>query len=232
MHALITGGSKGIGRATAERFAAAGFDLWICARGESELLELGTAITAKYPVEVHTSVTDVADADALRQLGAAVSAHWNYLDVLVNNAGLFRMGRMLDEDESNLIDMMNVNVLAPYRLVRAVLPLLRTSEQATVINVGSVAGKQPFLDSGSYSITKYALLGFTHNLREELKSEGIRVSAVLPGATYTASWDGVEVDPERIMRPEAIANAIYSCHTVGPSATVEELLVRPNLGDL
>jgi short-subunit dehydrogenase len=105
-------------------------------------------------------------------------------------------------------------------------------KQGHIFNMCSIASLQAYANGGAYSISKFALLGFSKNLREEMKPHGIKVTAVLPGATMTASWAGSNIDPNRIMEVNDIAEMVYTSSKLSPMAVVEDIILRPQLGDL
>ncbi len=228
---LITGGSKGIGRAIAERFAEAGFNIALVARNQETLEQAQLELKTAYPdIEVLALSADLGKADEAIKVAQTVSAHWPQLDVLVNNAGLFLQDNLLTEPAENLEKMMQVNLFGPYHLTRALRPYL--PKQGHIFNICSIASKQSFPGSGAYAISKHAMLGLTRALRLELLEENIKVTAVMPGATWSSSWEGADIDPKRLVQGSDIAEAIYGAWNTSPSTVVEELILRPQLGDL
>ncbi|GJM36197.1 MAG: oxidoreductase [Saprospiraceae bacterium] len=228
---LITGGSKGIGRAIAERFAQAGFNIALVARNLEGLERAQLELTTKFPqIEVLVFAADLGKADEAIKVAQTMSSHWQQVDVVVNNAGLFRQGALLTEPAENLVKMIEVNLYGPYHLTRALRPYV--SKHGHIFNICSVASKKSFIGSGSYAVSKHAILGFTRALRLELEEEAIKVTAVMPGATWTSSWDESDIDQNRIMKGSDIAEAIYGAWNTGPSTVVEEIVLRPQLGDL
>ncbi len=127
---------------------------------------------------------------------------------------------------------MEVNLYSAYHLTRALLPLMMESRQGHIFNMCSIASHNAYANGGAYSISKFALLGFSKNLREEMKPYGIKVTAVSPGATMTHSWEGAGVDPNRIMEAKDIAEMVYAASRLSPMAVVEDIVLRPQLGDL
>jgi len=234
MKAIITGSTKGIGRATAEVFAAHGFDLAICSRNTDDLKAAADALSSKYDVQVIYQKADMRDTTQVKAFGKFVLDQWESIDVLINNAGVFVPGNVSDEEEGNLEMMMETNLYSAYHLTRSILPSMISKDAGHIFNICSVASIVALPNGGSYSISKYALMGFNTVLREELKDKGIKVTAVLPGATWSNSWAAAkgEIPHERLMEAKDIAKSIWSCYDLGPSAVVEELLIRPQLGDL
>lgn len=221
---LVTGGSKGIGLAIARRFLAGGYAATVCAR---DPVALATA-RAELP-QLHGITCDVTDRE---QRNAMVTQLSGPPDVLVNNAGAYRPGQVHSEDDGALEAMLEANLLGAYHLTRQLLPGMMARGSGTIVNVCSTASITPYVNGGSYCIAKHALHGFSRTLREEMKPHGIRVVSVLPGATLTASWDGVDLPPERLMPPEDVAEMVWSACRVSARTVVEDIVMRPLLGDI
>ena len=232
---VVTGGSKGIGRAVVSRFLRAGFPIATCARSAADLAALTTELTAEVPgAMLHTLPADLSQQADCGRFAAFVLALDLPVEVLVNNAGAFTPGRLQDEpaDGSQLRQMLAVNLLSAYDVTLPLLPGFIARGGGHIFTICSTASITAYPNGGSYGIAKHALLGFTKNLREELKISGVRVTAVLPGPTLTASWAGVDLPPERFVQAEDVAEAVFSAYGLSPHAVVEELLIRPQLGDL
>ncbi|MBU6121485.1 SDR family oxidoreductase [Hymenobacter siberiensis] len=232
---VVTGGSKGIGRAVVARFLKAGFPVATCARSATDLAALTTELHADVPGAVlHTLPADLSQQADCARFAEFVLALGLPVDVLVNNAGAFIPGRLQDEpaDGSQLRQMLAVNLLSAYDVTLPLLPGLIARGQGHIFTICSTASITAYPNGGSYGIAKHALLGFTKNLREELKTSGVRVTAVLPGPTLTASWAGVELPAERFVQADDVAEALFSAYSLSLHAVVEELLIRPQLGDL
>lgn len=233
MNVIITGATKGMGRAIAEQFAAAGYDVVACSRTENDLLEMKKDFLAKYPaVSVTVKSVNTADAGQVKDFGKWILDSHITPDVLVNNAGYFVPGTIYNEQDGTIEKMMAVNVYSAYHLSRTLLPVMMERKQGHIFNICSIAAFQPLPNVGSYGISKFALLGLTKHLREEMKSFGIKVTAVLPGATYTGSWDGSGINPQRIMEANDVAKMVFAASQLSPMAVVEDIILRPQLGDL
>jgi len=230
---IITGATKGIGRATAETFADEGFDLALCARTLSDLETFKAELLSKHPdMEVLIQAVDMSEKKEVLAFAEFIKSHWQEMSILVNNAGLFLPGEIHKEEEGVLEQMMAVNLYSAYHFTRAMLPLLLEKQAGHIFNMCSIASLFAYPNGGSYSISKFALLGFSRVLREELKDKGIKVTAILPGATWTDSWAGVDLPESRLMQAKDIALAVLSASKMSPSAVVEEIVLRPQLGDL
>jgi short-subunit dehydrogenase len=229
----ITGGSKGIGKAILETFVAEGFHVITCARSVQSLAQLKREIDEKYGSgRIVYLEADVSEQSGCQLFCDFVKENAPSLDVLVNNAGLFLPGQIQNEPEGTLEHLMKTNLYSAYHVTRGLLPLFVQQQKGHIFSICSTASIMPYLNGGSYCISKHALLGFNKVLREEMKAHGVKVTSVLPGATLTDSWEGVDVPAERFMKPEDVAQAIWACWKLSPQTVIEELLIRPQLGDI
>ena len=232
MNVLITGASRGIGRAVAEIFAANGHDLFLSSRNEVALYKAMEELQTNHPsVSIKAKAFDLSDKQEAKDLG-----NWclKYAvpDILVNNAGLFEPGSVYNEPEGTLESQLAINVSGAYHLTRALLPKMMTRKSGHIFNLCSIASLHAYKNGGAYSISKFAIYGFSKNLREEMKPYNIKVTAVLPGAAHTDSWAGFDNSTKRIMEAEDIAKMIYASTQLSEAACVEEIVMRPQLGDL
>jgi short-subunit dehydrogenase len=232
MKIIITGATKGIGRAIAEKFASEGFDLAVCARTEADLASFKKEIQEKYKVEVLTRATDMSSKTDVQAFAEFVKKHWGEVDVLVNNAGIFIPGEISKEEDDLLEQQIETNLYSAYHFTRAMLPVMLKKGSGHIFNMCSIASFMAYPNGGSYSISKFAMLGFSKVLREEMKTKGIKVTAIMPGATWSDSWAGADFPASRLMEANDIAIAVWSAWQMSPSAVVEEIVVRPQLGDL
>ena len=233
MNAVITGASRGIGRATAEIFAVHGFDLLLCSANENRLLETIEYFKTKYPnVSVDGRAEDLSKKENATMFGQWVINQAESIDVLINNAGSFVQGNVMDEKEGTLEHMIGVNLYSAYYTTRTILPKMIANRSGHIFNICSIASLMAYPNGGSYSVSKFALLGFSKNLRHELKTYGIKVTSVIPGAVYTDSWKGSGVSKDRIMEAEDVAKSIFHATQLSPQAVIEDIILRPQLGDL
>jgi short-subunit dehydrogenase len=239
MNVIITGASKGIGKAIAMRFAKGGFDVGICARNEIELLEAKADISqCNNAIKVYAQKCDMCDVHDVKKFAKSMLIQMNKVDILIHNAGRFLPGDITNEEDGLLETLVETNLYSAYHLTRAIVPSMMGNEidehgsRGHVFTICSVAGLQAYAHGGSYSISKFALVGFTKNLRLEMMPYHIKVTAVHPGATMSDSWLGSGVDEHRIMKAEDVAESVWSISQLSPQAVVEEILLRPMLGDL
>lgn len=235
MNIVITGASKGLGRAIAEKFGGdkQGHTLFLCARNAETLRQTAIELQARFPrAGIHFFACDMAVPAEINAFAQWIQGFDARVDVLVNNAGQFIPGSVHSEPAGALEQMIQVNLYSAYHLTRALLPGMIGARKGHIFNMCSIASLQAYANGGAYSISKFALAGFSKNLREELKPHAIKVTTVYPGAAYTDSWSGSGVDPQRIMEARDIADMIYAAAHLSPQACVEEIIVRPQLGDL
>lgn len=227
MKVFITGGSKGIGFSIAKRFHQAGAQVGICGRNAQSLEEAAAQLPG-----IQIYVSDLSQKAEAKNLGAAILKDFGALDVLVNNAGKFLPGKIHQEPDEVFEELVQLNLAGVYYLTKAVLPPMLDARKGTVVNISSIAGIKAYENGGSYGITKYALMGFSRNLREELKPHGIRVVTVMPGAVLTDAWAGVDLPESRFIDADEVAELVYLSATLSARTVVEDIVIRPQLGDI
>jgi short-subunit dehydrogenase len=233
MNAVITGASRGIGKAVAEIFALHGYNLLICSKTEHTVLQTIDELKTVYPaVSIVGNALVLSNKTEAKLLGEWVLNNADTVDVLVNNTGTFIQGNVSDEPDGALETMLGVNLFSAYHTTRAVLPKMMAQKSGHIFTICSIASLGAYPGGGAYGISKYALLGFTRNLRSELKENGIKVTAVIPGAVYTDSWKGSGVAESRIMEAEDLAKMMFAATQLSPQAVVEDIVIRPQLGDM
>lgn len=232
MNIVITGASRGLGKAFANIFAKNGHSFFLCSRNEAVLKTTIEELKNTFPqsnfsyVAIDISIKD----EAIRFANWCLS--FGTPDILINNAGSFIPGSVYNEPDMALEEMMASNLYAAYHVTRTVLPKMMERKSGHIFNMCSIASIKEYPSGGSYSISKFALLGFSKNLREELKPFNIKVTSIIPGATYTDSWKNSGVDEKRLMQENDIAQMVYAASKLSVQACVEEIIVRPQLGDL
>ncbi len=235
MNIVITGASKGLGKSIAEQFAGdkQGHNILLCARNESTLNKTFKELQSRYPrSSIKILACDLGKKEEITRFVKWIHSEVNSVDILINNAGQFVPGSVYNEPDGALEQMIEVNLYSAYHLTRMLLPGMIKRKKGHIFNMCSIAALKAYENGGAYSISKFALLGFSKNLREEMKPHFIKVTAVLPGAAYTDSWASAGVDPERIMEAGDISKMIYTAAFLSPQACVEDIIIRPVLGDL
>ena len=232
-YAVITGASQGIGRAITEKLLSKGCSIAVCARDKAKLQAVVEEWRTNYvDADIIWVAADLSTAKGADALASLVLSSFPQVDLLINNAGAFAMGKLADEPEDALEKMLNTNLYAAYRVSRKILPQMKEQGNGHIFNICSIASLKAYPNIGSYSISKYALLGLTDNLREELRPHGIKVTAICPGSTWSPSWEGSGTEPERIMEGRDIAEMIWATCSLSPQAVTETIVMRPVKGDL
>lgn len=232
-YAIVTGATRGIGKAIAEKLLSEGMTVAVCARDEQVVAALKEEWNEKFPSAVVIAMpADMSRKIEVTNFANHILAQFPKVDILVNNAGAYIPGNIADEPEGRLEMMIGVNLYSAYHLTRKILPVMKKNEAGHIFNICSIASLHAYPGGGSYSISKYALLGFSDNLRAELMGNGIKVTAVCPGATYTSSWEGSGVDAERIMEATDVADVIWNAYNLSPQANIDTIVMRPLKGDL
>lgn len=230
---LVTGASQGIGAAIALTFAReeAGCRLALVARNEKNLRAVARECL-KLGADVEIFPCDVGDEVEVKGLTRAVTKHFGPVDVLINNAGAFAMAPFAKTEVAMFDGMMAANLRSAFLVTRAFLPAMLKRKQGDIFFMSSIAGLGAYPQAAAYCAAKFGVTGLAKVLRAETKDQGIRVCCVHPGATWSPSWSKSGVKRERIMPAEDIARAILDAHRLSRRTVVEEIVLRPQLGDL
>jgi NAD(P)-dependent dehydrogenase (short-subunit alcohol dehydrogenase family) len=226
---IITGGSKGIGRALALDLLKEGATVGVISRtADQSLIDLGV----KFQLQDLAKLTEVAATvqSLIARLGG--------VDILVNSAGIGYVGNLGEMSIADFQRVIDLNLTSQWQSSVAVLPTMRSQKHGKIINVASIAAKQAFPGWGAYSASKFALLGLTQALAAEERAAGIQVMAICPGSVDTNLWDtldpqvAAQFDREAMLKPETVATAILSMLQMPPSAIITDLVLMPNAGIL
>ena len=229
---LVTGGTKGIGRAIIERFAREGFDIFTCARNEQDLASLKAHLEESHPgIKVLAIAADLSEKEEVIRFSEAVKTIGTP-DVIVNNTGVFLPGSLYNEPDGNFEFIMQTNLFSAYHLTRAFAQQMIERKSGHIFSMGSIAGLTAYPNGGSYAVSKWAMLGMTKSFREELKPHHIKVTSILAGATFTDSWASAGIPEERFMKATDVAESVWGAYNLSPQTVVEEVIIRPQLGDI
>jgi NADP-dependent 3-hydroxy acid dehydrogenase YdfG len=230
---VVTGGTKGIGKAVIERFLSGGCDIITCARSEQDLADLASDQEKRFPSSnLHYCVADLSIRAELDAFLKFIHSKTDFAEVLINNTGVFIPGQIHNETEGTLEKTMETNLYSAYHLTRGLIPGMMRERKGHIFTICSTASIMAYPNGGSYGISKFALYGMTKTLRAEMKPHNVKVTAILPGATFTDSWHGVDLPESRFIDPADIAETIWATYNLSSRAVVEEILIRPQLGDL
>jgi len=224
---VVTGASRGIGRATAELLAECGMRLLLTARSPGELEEVVQACR-RHGASAYAQACDVTCPDEVAELARRAQELFGRVEVLVNNAGVGRYAPLEGLTDPEIEAMVAVTLLGTIRVTRALLPLLRRSGSGQVVNVSSIRGLETIPGTTVYAASKFGLMGFSQALAQELRAEGIRVSVVCPGGVRT-DFGGVpaQTKPEQWLSARDVAQTILACLTTPPGVELSMVVVMP-----
>ena len=233
MKAVITGSTKGIGLAIVRALLKEGWDVAVTSRNENDLNKLKEEASISWPerqVLIHR--VDFSKKEETIAYGKTIMKDWKEIDLLVNNVGIYFPGAVHKEDDGALENMIETNLYSAYHLTRELITGMMQRKKGTIINMCSIASFMAYPNGGSYTISKFAMYGFSKVLREEMKPYGIKVTSVLPGSTWSNSWAGADLPDSRLMKPEDVAEAVIAITKMSDASVVEDIVIRPQLGDL
>lgn len=227
--AVVTGGSRGIGAAIARRLSADGIYIILVGRDQGRLNQIKDEITT-IGGKADAIPCDLLDSDAVASLGNQIREKYGRCDLLINCAGIGRMGKPLHETAISDFDAMTgTNLRGPFLMIRALAPLMIAQGAGHIVNISSLSGKNPLPNGAAYAASKWALHGLTYSVAEELREHGIRVSIVAPGSVATEfnSGGGSGKNPDKKLRAEDIAHVVAMLASQSTQSFVSEVLVRP-----
>ncbi len=224
--ALVTGGSRGIGRAIAQRLAALGAAVAICGRDRAALAESARAIE-KLGTHSFSQVSDVTNAAQVAELVSKTEATLGPITILVNNAGMGLFGPAHEKTEADWDRVLDTNLKSIFLVSRAVIPSMIRRGMGDIINISSLAGRNTFAGGGIYCASKWGLMGLSGCMAEELREYGIRVSVICPGSVATEFSGRAPKNASKALRAEDVAHAVEAIVTQGPVSFLSEIHVRP-----
>jgi 3-oxoacyl-[acyl-carrier protein] reductase len=211
--ALITGAGKGIGKATAIALAKEGVNLGLVARSSADLESLQSFLTSSYGIKVYIATADVSNKTEVDQAVSTLTERLGSIDILINNAGTAQFGTVVDMEPEQWERIIQVNLMGTYYVTRAVLPTMLQQSSGSIINIASTAGERGFATGSAYCASKFAVMGLTESLLQEVRKSNIRVTALTPSTVNTelAINAGLKVgDEDRMMQPEDVAELVLA----------------------
>jgi len=211
--AIITGAGKGIGKATAIALAKEGVNLGLIARTGKDLEVLQAALVQEYGINVHTATADVGNIEEVNAAVAALQQQLGSIDILINNAGTAQFGTVVDMEPQQWEQIIQTNLMGTYYVSRAVLPAMIEQNSGSIINIASTAGERGFATGSAYCASKFAVMGLTESLLQEVRKFNIRVTALTPSTVNTelAVNAGLKIgDEDRMMQSEDVAELIVT----------------------
>ena len=224
--ALVTGGSRGIGRAIALRLASMGASVAICGR-DAKALQATAGELQKRTARVFSHIADVTHTSDIAALVEKTEASLGPIAILVNNAGIGLFGPAHDKSEADWDKVLDTNLKSVFLVSRAVVPFMIRRGTGDIVNISSLAGRNVFAGGGLYCASKWGVQGLSGCMAEELREHGIRVSVVCPGSVATEFSGRGPKDPSKALTPDDVAHAVAMIVTQGPQSFLSEIHLRP-----
>lgn len=222
--AIITGAGKGIGKAIAIALAKEGVDLGLIARTSSDLESLQTFLKDTYSIQVHTVTADISNKTEVEAAVSKLIEQLGVIDILINNAGIAQFGTLADMDPLQWERIIQVNLMGTYYVTHSVLPFMLKQDGGDIINIASTAGERGFATGSAYCASKFAILGLTESLLQEVRKSNIRVVALTPSTVNTelAVNNGLKIgDEDRMMQPEDVAELAVAALKLPPRVFIK-----------
>ncbi|UKS24346.1 3-ketoacyl-ACP reductase [Paenibacillus sp. HWE-109] len=211
--ALLTGAGKGIGKAAAIALAKEGVHLGLLSRSQSDLEALKQHLTTTYGVNVYIATADISNKDEADRAIEGLIQDLGSVDILLNNAGVAQFGTLVEMDPEQWERIIQTNLMGTYYVTRAVLPAMLEQRSGSIVNIASTAGERGFATGSAYCASKFAILGLTEALMQEVRKSNIRVTALTPSTVNTdlAVNTGLPIgDEDRMMQPEDVAELLMA----------------------
>ena len=224
--ALITGSSRGIGKAIAAKFASLGVAVGLCGRDE-RILQLTAKELRDSGAKVYAQVADVTQSQQVNSLVETTETQLGPIHILINNAGMGLFGAVHEKSEQDWDLVMNTNLKSAFLVSKAVAPGMIARKSGDIINISSLAGKNTFAGGGLYCASKWGLMGLTGCMAEDLRAYGIRVSAVCPGSVATEFSGRGPKDASKVLTAADVAHAVATIALQGPQSFISEVHLRP-----
>ena len=226
MNFIITGASRGLGAEFAKFASKFGGIVGIIATNQEKLKEVAAQLEG---CSVITYACDFTEPDSVDALIGELKSDFPKVDVLINNVGCFEMGNLEDTQMVDVEKMLDINFKSAFSITQEFLPQFKKQKEGLIVNIGSIVTEAPKKDfAAAYTISKFALQGYTKLLCDELKDEGVKVTEIIPGSINTSSWEGIEVPKEEFVQPADIVSAVEMVLNSSKGANFEQIIVRPS----
>lgn len=226
--AVVTGGNRGIGAAIARKLASLGASVVICGRNQAELDNTARSISAASGARCEAVVCDITNLESVLKLGETVRSRFGRIDILVNNAGVGAFSGPLHSLSPDQWDsVMNTNLRGVYYTTRAFAPMMIERQSGDIVNISSIASKNPLPNGAVYAASKWGLNGLTYSVAEELRQYNIRVTVVCPGSVNTDLSPHQGKNKDRMLKPEDVAHVVEMIVTQAPQSFASEVVLRP-----
>lgn len=227
MNAIITGASRGLGLAIARMLASSGFDLFLLAKNEERLQKVKSEIESEFKTKVTTFASDFSSGAQTNILVKNLKALVPKVDIIVNNVGAFEIGDMDEVSHDQVQKLFNINFSTTFKITQAYLSEFKNSKAGFIFNIGSIVSESPRKDLAAYTISKFALNGYTKMICDDLKDYGVKVTEIVPGSINTSSWDGIDAPKEEFIQTKDIVDTIKMIINSSKGVNFEQIIIKP-----
>lgn len=227
MKAIVTGASRGLGLAIARMLASSGFDLFLLAKNEERLQKVKSEIESEFKTKVTTFASDFSSGAQTNILVKNLKALLPKVDIIVNNVGAFEIGDMDEVSHDQVQKLFNINFSTTFKITQAYLSEFKNSKAGFIFNIGSIVSEFPRKDIAAYTISKFALNGYTKMICDDLKDYGVKVTEIVPGSINTSSWDGIDAPKEEFIQTKDIVDTIKMIINSSKGVNFEQIIIKP-----
>jgi short-subunit dehydrogenase len=227
MNAIVTGASRGLGLDISKMLASCGFDLFLIAKNQDKLDLVKSQIEKEFDVKVITLSCDFSNGFQTNKLVENLKSNVAQVDVLVNNVGAFEMGELGDTSNDQVERLLKINFEASFKITQAYLEGFKQKGKGNLFNIGSIVTEFPRKDIAAYTISKFALQGYTKMLCDDLKDHGVKVTEIIPGSINTSSWNGLDVPKDEFIQTKDIVDTIEMVINSSKGVNFEQIIIRP-----
>lgn len=227
MKAIVTGASRGLGLAISRMLASSGFDLFLLAKNKERLQKVKSEIESEFKTKVTTFASDFSSGAQTNILVKNLKSLLPKVDIIVNNVGAFEIGDMDEVSHDQVQKLFNINFSTTFKITQAYLSEFKNSKTGFIFNIGSIVSEFPRKDLAAYTISKFALNGYTKMICDDLKDYGVKVTEIVPGSINTSSWDGIDAPKEEFIQTKDIVDTIKMIINSSKGVNFEQIIIKP-----
>lgn len=227
MNAIVTGASRGLGLSISRMLASRGYNLFLIANNQDRLNLVKSQIEKDFDSKIMVYSCDLSNGSETSKLIDDLKKRINSVDIIVNNVGAFEMGNLSDTPFDQVERLLKINFEAAFKITQAYLADFKRRGIGNIFNIGSIVTEFPRKDIAAYTISKFALQGYTKMLCDDLKDHGVRVTEIVPGSINTSSWDGIDAPKEEFIQTKDIVDTIEMVINSSKGVNFEQVIIRP-----
>lgn len=227
MNAIVTGASRGLGLSISRMLASRGYNLFLIANNQDRLNLVKSQIEKDFDSKIMVYSCDLSNGSETNKLIDDLKERTNSVDIIVNNVGAFEIGNLSDTPFDQVERLIKINFEAAFKITQAYLADFKRRGTGNIFNIGSIVTEFPRRDIAAYTISKFALQGYTKMLCDDLKDHGVKVTEIVPGSINTSSWDGIDAPKEEFIQTKDIVDTIEMVINSSKGVNFEQVIIRP-----